>query len=408
MSFMPLQDPSVLWSTILQSANYAIISTSPEGVITTFNPAAERLLGYGAAEVVGIATPALFHLEEETRLRAEALAVELGTSVPAGFDTFVIKTRLTRLPDENEWRYRRKDGSLVPILLSVTAMVAPGGEIIGYLGIASDLSERKKAEQRIRDTLDMLETRVHERTLELETAVRHRDEFLSIASHELNTPLTPLLMQVQLLKRNLVREGHESGDARVRKSLDVTERQVERLHRLVSSLLDVSRITSGKLKLDIAVLDTGTLIREALERVLEHARSRHCEFQLDLRYPRRLAADAMRLEQVISNLLSNAIKYAPGTRITVSTSFEDDHFVLKVADRGLGIPADDRARIFDRFERAASSDLGGLGLGLYITRQIVMSHGGTIHAEENPGGGSIFVVRIPAPREELTAPAIGA
>lgn len=404
MRFTPSPDASILWSTILQSANYAIISTSPDGIITTFNPAAERLTGYSAAEVVGIATPALFHLEDEMRRHAKALAEEQGFELEGNISPFVIKSRLSLLPDENEWHYRRKDGSLVPILLSVTALAAPNGENIGFLGIASDLTERKNAEQKIQDTLDLLESRVRERTRELEAAVRHRDEFLSIASHELNTPMTSLLMQVQLLKRTLNRsadparagEDGKTQDNLVQKALDITERQVQRLHRLVSSLLDVSRITSGRLKLNITELDPSQLIHESLERIMEHARSRNCDFELDLRFPGKLAADAMRLEQVISNLLGNAIKYASGSKITLSTARDEGNFVLKVADRGPGIPEADRARIFDRFERVASSDLGGLGLGLYITRQIVNAHGGSIHAEENPGGGTLFVIQIPA------------
>ncbi|MDP1733766.1 MAG: PAS domain S-box protein [Sulfuritalea sp.] len=153
----PRLESEMLKTSVLTHAAYAIIATDPQGVITVFNPRAEALLGYRADELIGKQTPALFHDPEEVRRRAVVLSKELGGIVEPGFDVFVIKTRETRAPDENEWTYLRQDGRRVPVLLSVTALVDADGRIAGYLGVATDITERKQAAEKLAESQQRME-----------------------------------------------------------------------------------------------------------------------------------------------------------------------------------------------------------------------------------------------------------
>ncbi|MFL5313389.1 MAG: ATP-binding protein [Myxococcales bacterium] len=223
-------------------------------------------------------------------------------------------------------------------------------------------------------------------------AVRARDDFLSIASHELRTPLTPLRLQTQILRRLLTQPDTPPRE-KLAASLDTLDRQTDRLGRLVNDLLDVSRITAGKLTLHLERLDLADVAREVVERYAGASRS-----LIELRMlPAPGNWDRTRLEQVATNLLANAIKYGEGKPIDVVVEPRDGGAILAVRDRGIGIAPQDAERIFGRFERAISAtSYGGLGLGLYIARQIVVAHGGRISVESAPGEGATFTVSVPA------------
>ncbi len=226
-------------------------------------------------------------------------------------------------------------------------------------------------------------------------AIRVRDEFLSVASHELKTPLTSLKLQVQSLLEMPPPIADAVEAERLRSSFAMTERQVRRLERLIGNLLDVSRIAVGRFMLQREKMDLVPLVREVVAQfTAEIARGRYV---LSLKLPphARGSWDPLRLEQVIVNLLSNAIKYGEGKPIEISLEMIAGHARLSMRDGGIGIDRENHVRIFERFERAVSLNYGGLGLGLYITRQIVTAHGGTIRVDSRLAAGSTFTVEIP-------------
>jgi signal transduction histidine kinase len=221
-------------------------------------------------------------------------------------------------------------------------------------------------------------------------AIAIRDEFLSIASHELNTPLTPLKMQLDSLRR-----GDFPWERTVEK-LDRASRQVTRLAKLVNELLDVSRISGGRLRIEPERFDLALLVDEIVARVSEEAERAGSQLSVHSQQPCIGSWDRMRIDQVLTNLLTNAIKYGSGKPIDVRLSSGDSDVSLVVRDHGIGIAPEHQRRIFERFERAASTrHYGGFGLGLWIARQIVEASGGSISVDSAPDKGSTFVVKLP-------------
>ena len=234
---------------------------------------------------------------------------------------------------------------------------------------------------------------------ELTEAVRTRDEFLSIASHELKTPLTPIKLQLQGIQR-LMRSDRLATlpPAQLAKMTDTANRQIDRLTHLVDNLLDVSRISAGKLQLRKETVDVNGLFREILDRHAAEVKSSGAEVSMNVPVmPVTLEADPLRIDQVITNLFTNALRYAPGSRIELGARREaNGNCLLWVEDNGPGIPASHQATIFDRFERLpASAPSSGLGLGLFISRQIVEAHGGFLSLSSQMEKGSRFEIRLP-------------
>ena len=229
----------------------------------------------------------------------------------------------------------------------------------------------------------------------LSAAVRARDEFISIASHELRTPLTSLTLSVQKLTRprSAQRALDEPSAAR---TLALIARQAARLNVLVNNLLDVSRITSGRLHLDLTEIDLGGVARDVASRYEDEIARTGAKLTLAIPGPVVGRWDRVRLEQVVANLLSNAVKYGQGKPIEVTVSEQGGNGVLAVSDQGIGIDQADQGRMFDRFERLAPEDgRGGLGLGLWIVRGIVTALAGAIVVESAPGRGTRLVVTLP-------------
>ena len=231
---------------------------------------------------------------------------------------------------------------------------------------------------------------------EAQAAVAARDEFLSIASHELRTPLTALRLALENMRRVSSREAIERLPSEyVERVLATAERQGQRLEKLVTGLLDVSRIHMGRLELDVEEVELGAAVQDALGAVEDEAAQSGSEIEVRGE-PVRGYWDRLRISQVVTNLLANAVKYGGGKPVEVEFGPRGDQAYLRVRDHGIGIDPSDQPQIFERFERAVSSrNYGGLGLGLYIVKRIVEAHGGTVEVASKPGEGATFQVVLP-------------
>jgi signal transduction histidine kinase len=220
-------------------------------------------------------------------------------------------------------------------------------------------------------------------------AVVARDDFLAIAAHELRTPLTTLQLHLQSLS------GSHEVTAPIVGKLDRAILQTRRLAKLIDNLLEVSRITAGRLKLQRDAVDLAAITSDVAERLRSMASSAGCTLIVDAREPVTGMWDALRIEQIVTNLVQNAIRYAPGHPIEISVGGNDERARLIVRDHGPGIPADARRRVFERFEKAGIAAQTGLGLGLFITRQIVEAHGGVIRVADEDATGATLIVELP-------------
>jgi len=305
-----------------------------------------------------------------------------------------------------EVRMRRSDGQLVPVILAFNALVDEGGAVVGVL--ITDLTAQKHSEelaaayQALRESEAerelLLESERAART-EAERSTRMKEEFLSLVSHELRTPLNAILGWAQLMRRSPDKDLHRQG-------LEAIERGARSQATLIDELLDVSRIVSGKLRIEVQVLELGPLVEAAVETLRPAAEAKSIHVQ------QLLSADAMsvrgdpaRIQQVVWNLLSNAIKFTPkGGIVQILVTRKEGFVEIAVVDTGIGIPAKFLPHVFERFHQADSSMArthGGLGLGLAIVKHLVELHGGTAEAEsQGEGKGATFRVRLPAAQKE--------
>ena len=358
-----------LQQAIFDSTHYAIIAVDLEGRVSMFNDGAQRMLGYTEAQMREQGSLVVLHEPAELAARSAQLAQALERALTSPLEAIVVKAREGQR-DESEWTYVRKDGSTLPVMLSVSA-VWDEGLIAGYVVIAQDLSERKKIEQL-------------------------KNEFVSTLSHELRTPLTSIRGSLGLLA------GGAAGEvpAPARGLLDIASKNCDRLVRLINDMLDVEKIESGSMRFDAVVQPLLPLIEQAV--AATHAYADQFQVSFDLRSDAGelcAAVDADRLLQVIVNLLSNASKFAPaGDVVEVRLRRMPASARISVIDHGVGIPPAFRERIFQKFAQADATDSrqkGGTGLGLNISRAIVEKHRGTIDFISEPGVQTEFYFDLP-------------
>ena len=277
----------------------------------------------------------------------------------------------------------RPDGSRVTVVVNIRPLLNQRGEVTGAINCFYDITERNRLERKTKEQAEAL--------IELH---RRKDEFLAMLSHELRGPLAPISSALHLLRMP------KSEAAVQQQALDIIDRQVGQLTHLVDDLLDVSRITSGKVTLHQERTSVGNIVKRALETTDPLIAQRRHELTVSLPVePIWLHADASRLEQVVVNLLTNAAKYThEGGRIRLSAQQEGESAVLRVQDTGVGIAPDLLPHVFDLFtqaERSMDRSQGGLGIGLCLVQRLVTLHGGTVEAYSDLGQGSEFVVRLP-------------
>ena len=382
-----LHQNNTFQTAILNSAKYSVISTDQYGIIHTFNCAAERMLGYSAAEVVGKVSPAIIHIANEVATRAEELTRELGVKIAPGFDVFVAKTLRTREPDEREWTYVRKDGSTFPVMLSVTALFDAEGQPFGFLGVAEDITVRKEVERRLREAKELAEA-----------SNRAKSEFLATMSHELRTPMNGVLGMTELLLQTPL-------SPRQREFAEATAQSANALLHVIDDILDFSKIEAGKLK----IVHEEFTLRAVVDAVLEIAGLREPEKGISLAaivhrdVPHRLAGDPLRLRQVLLNLVGNGIKFTNQGEVVVRVrpvgSLEEKLCLrFEVADTGIGLTPSQMERLFRPFVQAdnsASRRFSGTGLGLAISRRLVELMGGQIGVYSQVDHGSTFWFEVP-------------
>jgi PAS domain S-box-containing protein len=343
--------------------DYALYMLDPAGRVASWNPGAERIKGYRAEEIIGEGFARFFTAEDAA---AGKPMQELEIAAVQG-----------RFEEEG-WRVR-KDGSRFWANVIVAPVRDASNHLVGFVKTTRDLTEQRRGED---ERLRLAQAR---------EAIRLRDEFMSIASHELKTPLTALTLQLGTI-RSQIRSGGADLEHKVERAMRITGR----LAQLVETLLDVSRFSAGKLKLNVEAFDMIEAIRDVVERFRDAAAAAGCTVVVKTSGAVEGRWDRLRVEQVLTNLIGNAIKYASGQPLEISAARRGDDAILEVRDHGPGIPDVDLPRIFDRFERAAPSrHYSGLGLGLYVAREIAAAHGGGIAAFNPRDGGACFTVRLP-------------
>jgi PAS domain S-box-containing protein len=282
------------------------------------------------------------------------------------------------MPWEDEIRLRGSDGTFRWFLSRARPVRDSSGSIVRWFGTHTDTNDQRRM------------------AAELREAVSARDEFLSVASHELKSPLTPLSLRLQALERLLDEQPESPLSNSARRYVETGRKQLKRLSELVGDLLDVSRIDAGRLKLEREPIDLSLLVREVVSRHAPEAARVGSKLELRVMDGVVATLDQMRVEQVVTNLMDNALKYGANKPVTLELGVDSGRAVLTVRDHGIGIEPGNLARIFERFERAVSErHYGGLGLGLYITRQLVEAHGGNIQVQSELGEGSTFTVAFP-------------
>ncbi len=345
--------------------DYAIFMLDLDGRVASWNAGAQRIKGYSADEIIG-EDHACFYLEEDVRARKPE--VELQAAAAEGrYET-------------ERWAVR-KDGSRFWANVIITPITDATGMLRGFGKVTRDLTERKRAEEQ-RFNL-----------VRAQDSVRVRDEFLSIASHELRTPLTTVQLQLESVSKAL---SGAAKDAKLTQKVEKALRQTRRLTDLVERLLDLSRIEAKRLSLNREEVDLCEIMQEVIEDFRGQAECAGGQLILHPSTPIFGCWDRFRVEQILTNLLSNAIKYGVGQPVEVTVSVEGESARLAICDKGIGISADEVERIFLRFERGASlRQYGGLGLGLYISRNLAEAHGGSIRVTSMPNLGSTFTLELP-------------
>ncbi|MDI1310675.1 ATP-binding protein [Prosthecobacter sp.] len=359
--------PDHLLSAIVDSSDDAIVSKNLKGIVTSWNKGAQRIFGYTAEEMVGASITRLIPIDRQNEEPRILDILQKGERV-----------------DHFETQRLRKDGNIIEVSLCISPVKNIAGSIVGASKIARDITSQKRLSEQLRLA-----------ALEAETQSRMKDEFLATLSHELRTPLQAILGWTQILMTG------PCEDQEIRQGLEVIDRNAHAQTRIIEDLLDMNRILSGKVRLDVQRVDLQSVIGEGVEALkpAAQAKKQRLHTLIDPLAPAVLG-DPVRLQQIVWNLLSNAVKFTPsGGTITVALQRVNSHVEISITDSGAGIPADFLPHVFERFRQFDSSTTrrhGGLGLGLAIVRHLTELHGGTVRAR-SPGenAGSTFTVLLP-------------
>ena len=371
-----------LQNAILTSANFSIIATDEKGIIQLFNVGAERMLGYLAVEVVNKINPSDIHDPHEVTARAQALSLELATTIAPGFQALAFKAS-RGIEDIYELTYICKDGSRFPAIVSITALRDDYGDIIGYLLIGTDNSVRKQVELELTNAIAVAEK-----------ANLAKSAFLSSMSHELRTPLSAILGFAQLME-----SGTPAPTASQTRSIDQILKAGWYLLELINEILDLALIESGKLPVSLEPVSLGEIVHECQTMMEPQAEKRGIRMtfpRFDVTYF--VKADRTRVKQVLINLLSNAIKYnrVNGSVVVDYMASTQGRIRICVSDTGEGLTPDKLAQLFQPFNRLGqeASIEEGTGIGLMVSKRLIELMKGEIGVESTVGVGSVFWIDL--------------
>jgi PAS domain S-box-containing protein len=388
-SFRQLERMAEKENLILASLAEGVYGVDVRGNCVFINPIALAMLGFTEGDVIGREAHSLFHV------KGESDAMHTIDACPV---TLALRDGIKR---ELEDMFIRSDGTLLPVSLGVAAM-RHGKAIVGAVVIFQDITERKRAEEALHRYKDELEETVQQRTAELrlsrdaaEAANKAKSLFLASMSHELRTPLNAILGFSKMMRLNA---GLSASQC---ENLDIINRSGEHLLTVINDVLEIAKIESGRLQLDIAPFDLGNLLRDVGELMQLRALQKGLWLRLDQapEVPRYIKGDEARLRQILINLVGNAVKFTERGGVTIHLGFASGtrrELNIEIEDTGPGIAAEDRERLFEPFVQLNSSGWqSGTGLGLAITRQFVQLMGGQIELESAVGKGSLFRVELP-------------
>lgn len=371
--------------TIFNSARHLIIATDTAGTVIAFNKSAEEGVGYKAEEVIGHHNPGLWHLSSEIVERTKELNEKFNLNLEPGFETFVYEAKESRKSVALEWTFVSKEGYRFPVMLTVTCMWKDN-EVVGYLGVAEDITEKKKAKE--------IELKALK---EIERAAQVKSEFLANMSHEIRTPMNGILGMVNLLR---------DTDLSLKQAdmLKVIQASGNGLMTILNDILDLSKIDSGKMDLEYTNFSVLDCVKEAIALSDPKAKEKDLslEFHIEGNTPDFLYGDITRIRQILVNLLSNAVKFTEKGNVkinVVSKECENGEYEIgfAVIDSGIGISKEDQKKLFKAFSQADASitrRFGGTGLGLAIISKLVSLMDGEISVSSEPGEGSTFTFTL--------------
>lgn len=364
--FKLAKEKTAMLAALVGSSEDAIVSKTLDGIITSWNKGAEQIFGYRADEIIGKHITVII---PQYRISEE--------------DVIINKIRNGEKIEHFETKRLKKNGEEIDLSITISPIKDENGNIIGASKIARDITEKVRFNKALEDA-----------NAELRRLNNYKDEFISLASHELNTPLTSLKVYLQILEQHITDDSGKS--IIVSKALAL----IEKLARLIKDLLDVSKIESGKLQLELKEFNIVGLVDEVVDTMSATDRKHVFKYERSVQDVW-VNADYDRIEQVFVNLISNAIKYSPvANKIEVRLYVNDGSFYCDIQDFGIGIPATQMHKLFTRFFRVEGlkSSFAGLGIGLYLCHQIVERHGGAILVKSVEGEGSVFTVKLPLSR----------
>ncbi len=374
--------------SLFTAAEVAVMSVDLDGRFSSFNPYAEQLSGYKASEMIGQRNVARLLLADEARDMAERLGAALGRTVHP--DARMIPLLLELGVQAQEWTLVRKDGVRVPVLLATSAMHDEGGEAIGHLAIATDLTRIKQLEDALRSS-----------EIAARDASKTKSDFLAAMSHEIRTPMIGVTGMLEVLSHGVL--DHDQ-----RRTVHIIQQSAQSLLQIIGDILDFSKVEAGRLELSASTISLQHLLRSTIANYLGAASSKglvlNCE--IDPRVAPAHVADPLRLRQILSNFLSNALKFTENGFVLVALEWRGaeagaEQLCIRVTDTGIGVTAEQQARLFQPFSQAEGSTTrkyGGTGLGLVICRRLAELMGGEVTMESTSGAGTTMRLLLTLPR----------